>query len=169
MNIFFFINVQYVWVKYVLFTLVNWSTYFLERLERSKPCYAHFKMGNSNKILFLCNPYENPNGRRKIEFSKNVKNLTSKKKKNDSKGLFASLSLFHRKLQKIQSKIWFLGRRPANIDRTQNKNTVKVSWVLCAKNYFSFLYSNNVDKNKKTKNTWRHYYNFFSMWPKSMI
>ena len=36
-------------------------------------------MGNSNKILFLCKPYENPNGRRKIEFSKNVKTKPPKK------------------------------------------------------------------------------------------
>ena len=35
---------------------------------------AHFKRGNSNKILFLRNPYKNPNERKKIEFSKNVKN-----------------------------------------------------------------------------------------------
>ena len=82
-------------------------------------------MGNSNKILFLCKPYENPNGRRKIEFSKNVK--TKPPKKNDSKGLFASLSLFHRIITRNSKQDLVLGRRPANTDRTQNKNIIKVS------------------------------------------
>ena len=35
---------------------------------------TRFNMGNSSNILFLWIPYENPNERRKTEFSKDVNN-----------------------------------------------------------------------------------------------
>lgn len=42
-------------------------------MENSRKLSACFKRNTSNKTLFFWNHYKNPNKRRKIEFSKNVK------------------------------------------------------------------------------------------------
>ena len=46
-------------MKYVLFTLNNW----INIGEYQKKFIARIERGNSNKILFLLNPYENLNER----------------------------------------------------------------------------------------------------------
>ena len=56
-------------MKHVLFTALNWINKLQEIVEDSVENNARFKRGNCNKTFFKLNPSENPNERRKVEFS----------------------------------------------------------------------------------------------------